>query len=182
MKKIHWQCDVRSSFWSHFLFFEMSRIGEQNYIERSSFVMWCSIMWSIWLALPRNEQNWWTQLSWKIVIFHVMFDHVINLACSSSKWTELVDATILRNRHFSCDVRSSFWSHFLSFEMSRIGEQNYAERSSFVVRFSIMWSIWLALPRNEQNRWTELLWKIFIGNVMFDHLFDLTFCSSKRAE
>ncbi len=191
----------------------MNRIGGRNYSQKSSFFVWCSIIFLISLSVLRNEQNRWTDLWWEVFIFHAMFDHVIHLASSSSKSAEFVDTTILRNLHFSCDVRSSFWSHFLFFEMSRIGEQIYEEkssfwcdvrpcdssrilffemrrigelncrgRSSFVMWCSIIFLISLSVLRNEQNSWTELWWKIFLCNVMFDYLFDLTFCSSKWTE
>jgi hypothetical protein len=85
---IHFSCDVRSSHQSHFLFFGMSRRGEQNYPQKCSFVMWCSILWSIWLFCLRNNHITWSGLCWEILLCHAIFHHLINLALFSSKLAE----------------------------------------------------------------------------------------------
>jgi hypothetical protein len=66
--------------------------------------------------------------------------------------------------------------------MSRKREKNYVERSSFVMWSKILWLISLSFLPNEQKRWTELCWDMFICPVIFDHSMNLAFFSSKWAE
>jgi hypothetical protein len=40
LRNVHLSCDLQSSDQSRFLFFEMSRAGEQDYYEKRSFVTW----------------------------------------------------------------------------------------------------------------------------------------------
>jgi hypothetical protein len=180
-RNLHFSCDVWPYDQSRFLFFEISRIGELKHLQKSWFVMWCSLLWSIWLFRLRNYQNTWSQLCWEIFVCHVIFHHLINLAFAFSKFAEYVHRTIFRNLHFSCDVRSSHQSHFL-FEISRAGEQNYFQKCLFFIWCSILWSIWLCRLRNNQNTWSKLYWEIFFCHMIFRHLINLAFCSSKLAE
>jgi hypothetical protein len=179
---LHWSWDFRSTNLSRFLFFEISRIVGQNCYEGCLFVIWCSIIWSIWLSVIGNEQTRWTELWWEMFIWHVMFDQLIHRAFSSSKWAELVKKTVLRNVHLLCDVRSSDQSGCLLLEVRRIGEQNYDVKSSFVSWCSMIWSISRSLVGNQQKRWIDLWWEIFVCHMMFEHLINLAFTSSKSAE
>jgi hypothetical protein len=153
---IHFQSDIRSSDQSPFIFFEMSRIGEQNY-EEIIIHFSCDIQSSDYnLAFPYSKwPDRWTEPHLKIFISHGMFDHMINLGFFSSKCAEYVHRTVFRNLHLLCDVRSSRQSHFLFFEMTRIREANYAEKSSFATWYSIIWWISRSLLRNWQNSWRE---------------------------
>jgi hypothetical protein len=132
-KNLHFSWDVWSYDQSRFLFFEMRRIRAQNYFQNSSFVMWCTIISSISLSLLRNQQNRWTELSSEIFICYVMFDHLINLTFSSSKWPEYVKSTMLRNLPLPCEIRSSDESCFRFFEIGRIAEENY---KPIIIHFS----------------------------------------------
>jgi hypothetical protein len=182
IRNIHSSCDIQSFDESQFSFFEMSRIGELNYLEKYSFIMWYSITWWISVSFLRNEQNRWTELSWEIFIHHVIFNHLMNLSFFSSKSAEKANRTMLGNIHSSCDIQSPDESQFLFFEMSKAYEKNYARKYSFVMWYSITWWISVSFLRNEQNRWTELSWEIFIHHVIFNHLMNLSFFSSKSAE
>jgi hypothetical protein len=86
VRNLQSSCHLPSSNQSGFLFFKMSRIGEQNHSEKYSLVTSCSMILSISHSDRPNEHNTWTELFWGIFICPGMFDLLIDLAFSSSKW------------------------------------------------------------------------------------------------
>ncbi len=67
------------------------------------------------------------------ISFHVIFDHLTNLVSLVKQPAEVVNRTMMRNVRLSCDLRSSNQSRSLFFAISRIDEQNYDEKCSFVM-------------------------------------------------
>jgi hypothetical protein len=145
-------CDIPSSDKSRFLFLKIGRIAKENYKP---------IIIHFSCDVRSSHQS------------HFLFFPIGRIAEENYKPIII---------HFSCDVRSSHQSHFLFFEISRIDEQNYAQKSSFVLRCSILWWMWLFSLRNDQNTWSQLWWEIFLCHVIFHHLMNLAIASSKLAE
>ncbi len=182
LSNLRFRCDPRLPDGPEFLFFQATTLGEQNDREEYSLAISCSIIWSILHSVHGNEKNMWTERFWGIFISPMMFDHLIYVGFSSWKWTELLNRSILSNLHLVCGVRLSDLSRSLFFEMGKIDEENCAEKSSFDMWCLIIWSMSVGLLQNEQNRWTQLSWGIFIDYVRFDHFINLAFLTSKWRE